>query len=278
MQGNASADAEWQRPLARPEPSMPSSKLSLSRRPRTPNRSQGHNTLLAGLTPTAYAALVPHLVSVSLVSGQVLHKAHATITNVYFPDSVVLSLLTRMSDGRVAEVGTIGHEGIAGLSVLFGIATTPTECVTQIPGAARRLSLRTLRQVLREEEPFRDRLLRYAHTFLYQSTQRSACNSLHSVSERCARWLLVADDTAGGTADGFLLTQEYLAHMLGVRREGVSAAARTLRKAGLIHFSRGRIRILDRAGLEAASCECYELVSTEYRRTLASMASDRVSR
>jgi CRP-like cAMP-binding protein len=243
---------------------------------RSSRRSRpGENRLLAALPDTAYAALEPHLTRVSLTSGQVLYQPFARAGTVYFPDSAMLSIIARMSDGTAVEVGTVGSEGFAGLAVLFGVAGNPTQCIAQIPGTARALPAKVLRAALDDDGPLREMLLRYAHTYVHQVSQRMACSALHTVPERCARWLLEADDTAGasdgtgdGTNDGFLLTQEYLAYMLGVRREGVSAAERVLRRAGLIRFSRGRISVTDRPGLEAASCECYVAVRQEYRRVL----------
>ncbi|HET7458757.1 MAG TPA: Crp/Fnr family transcriptional regulator [Gemmatimonadaceae bacterium] len=261
---------------------MPDDALPPPRR-RRPSRattrdSQGPNVLLAALPARAYAALAPQLVSLSLAAGDELYAPGAAIRHVYFPDSTVLSMLARMDDGTIMEVGTIGREGFAGLPVLIGVDSGTTQCVAQVPGDVRRLSATALRAALAAADgrPLRDVLLRYAYAFMQQLQQASACNALHSVVERCARWLLTTDDTAGrDTAGGdgdastaFELKQQYLAHLLGVRREGVSSAARTLRAAGLIEFSRGRITVVDRAGLEAASCECYGAVAGEYARVL----------
>ena len=233
---------------------------------------QGPNLLLATLPPKAYAAVESALEPVTLESGQLLQAAFEPIANVYFPDSAILSLITRLSDGRAVEVGTVGNEGFAGLSLLLGVGASATECVAQVPGKARLLSARAFRRAVNGGGSFGTVLMRYTHLFMHQAAQRTACNAFHPVSSRCARWLLAADDTAGGNGDGdgsgFLLTQEYLAYMLGVRREGVSAAARLLREQGLIRFSRGRITVIDRAGLEAASCDCYRAMSDEYERVL----------
>jgi CRP-like cAMP-binding protein len=239
---------------------------------RTPDR-RGPNCLLAGLPATVYGELAPHFSRASLATGDVLYEPLARLTSVYFPDSAVLSLIARMADGTAVEVGTVGNEGFVGLSVLLGVAGSPAQCVVQVPGAARVLPARVLRSAIADGGPLRDVLLRYAHAFLHQVAQRAACSVLHTVPQRCARWLLVTDDTAGGggargARGGFMLTQEDLASMLGVRREGVSAAERRLRSSGLIRFSRGRITVTDRAGLEAASCECYAAVTAEYRRVL----------
>ena len=243
--------------------------------PRRLGRSraiQGPNWLLASLSPKAYATIAPNLKSVSLVSGQLLQQELAPIARVYFPDSAVLSLITRLSDGKAAEVGTVGNEGFAGLSLLFGVSASVTECVAQVPGNARVLSARAFRGSMNGGGALRTVLLRYAHLYMHQAAQRTACNAFHPVSARCARWLLAADDTAGENGDsngaGFELTQAYLAYMLGVRREGVSAAARSLKDAGLIRFSRGHITVIDRVGLEETSCDCYRTVTDEYQRVL----------
>jgi CRP-like cAMP-binding protein len=244
--------------------STPTSRSSRRSRP-------GENRLLATLPDAAWAVLEPHLTRETVTGGQVLSEPLARIRKVYFPDTAVLSIIARMSDGAAIEVGTVGSEGFAGLAVLFGIGTAPTQCIAQIPGTARSLPAKVLSAALDDDGPLAGLLLRYAHTYVHQISQRTACSVMHSVSQRCARWLLEADDTAGsdhGTTGGFVLTQEYLAYMLGVRREGVSAAERVLRRAGLIRFSRGRITVIDRVGLETASCECYAAVTNEYRRVL----------
>ncbi|GAC1651697.1 MAG: Crp/Fnr family transcriptional regulator [Gemmatimonadaceae bacterium] len=250
-------------------PATPKSRRS----PRTPRVPQSRNSLLAALPAGAYAEIAPHLTLASLASGEVLYEPFDRVTKVYFPESALLSIITRMSDGSAIEVGTVGSEGFVGLCVLFGVLANPTLCVAQIPGTVHVLPADVLRTVLEHERPVRDVLLRYAQTYVHQVGQRLACSVVHTVPQRCARWLLAADDTAGGQSGmvpplGFLLTQEYLAYMLGVRREGVSAAQRVLRSAGLIRFSRGRITVTNRIGLEAASCECYATVAAEYSRVL----------
>lgn len=251
-------------------PPAGSSSSRNSRRPR-----QGENRLLAALPDASYAKLEPHLTREELTGGQVLSEPLVRTRKVYFPETAVLSIIARMSDDTAIEVGTVGSEGFAGLTLLFGIPSAPTQCIAQVPGTARGLPAKVLTAALESDGPFADLLLRYAHTYVHQLSQRTACSVMHSVPQRCARWLLEADDTAGsdhGRNDGgFVLTQEYLAYMLGVRREGVSAAERVLRRAGLIRFSRGRITVTDRPGLEAASCECYAAVTSEYRRVLGAL-------
>lgn len=234
--------------------------------------TRGRNRLLSALPRDAYAAIATELEPMELVSGQVLHEPLAIVKAVYFPESAVLSLIAHMGEGAAVEVGTVGNEGFVGLGVLHGVDRSPTQCVAQVPGLVRTLSARALHAAIAADGPLRAVLLRYAHAYLHQVGQRLACSASHTVLERCARWLLAADDTAGQGTKAvprpFSLTQEYLAYMLGVRREGVSAAATTLRDAGVITFSRGRIEVLDRDGLEAASCPCYGIVNREYRRVM----------
>ena len=240
--------------------------------PPTARTPRGRNRLLGALTREAFLALEPHLEPMELESGQVLHEPLSLVKTVYFPESAVLSLIAHMGDGGAVEVGTVGSEGFVGLGVLHGVDRSPTQCVAQVPGLVRALPVQALRAAIADGGPLRTLLLRYAHAYLHQVGQRLACSASHTVLERCARWLLAADDTAGqGTAAApktFMLTQEYLAYMLGVRREGVSAAAATLRDAGVIRFSRGHIAVLDRPGLEAASCDCYATVNREYHRVM----------
>ena len=240
--------------------------------PASARAARGRNRLLASLPRDSYAALAAHLEPMEVASGQVLHEPLAIVKAVWFPESAVLSLIAHMGEGAAVEVGTVGNEGFVGLGVLHGVDRSPTECVAQVPGLVRMLPAKALRAAMADDGPLRTVLLRYAYAYLHQVGQRLACSASHSVLERCARWLLAADDTAGQgtptTPRTFLLTQEYLAYMLGVRREGVSAAATTLRDAGVITFSRGRIEVLDRGGLEAASCACYAIVNREYRRVM----------
>lgn len=246
----------------------------LTRTSRRSAAAPSTNHLLAKLPRGVRAALAPHLVAMRLENGQVLFEPSAPMRWAYFPDSAVVSIVAEMSDGEVAEAGTVGREGFAGLPLVFGLDASPFKCFVQVAGDARRISVTALRRLTREHAPLRALLLKFAHTYLCQVAQSAACNALHPIGARCARWLLMTDDRARGgqRLDGgpgsFALTQEALAVMLGVRREGVSAAARGLRSAGLIDFARGRVTVLDRRSLEQASCECYVVVSDEHRRVL----------
>ena len=232
------------------------------------------NRVLAALPRAVRAAVTPHLVSVRLEYGEVVAEAGVPMRWAYFPDSAVFSIVAEMSDGSVAEAGTVGREGFVGLPLVLGVVAAPFKCFVQGAGEARRISASALRQLVQEHASLRSLLLKCAHSFLCQVAQTAACNALHPIGERCARWLLMTDDRARGEAslDGapasFDLTQEALAYMLGVRREGVSSAARGLRSAGLIQFSRGRVTVIDRRGLEKAACECYAVIRSEHQRVL----------
>ena len=230
------------------------------------------NALLAALPRDVQEAFERQLAPLHLANGELLVGAGAPTQWVYFPDSAVVSVVAEMKNGAVAEAGTIGREGMTGLPVVFGVDRSPLKCFVQVAGNARRVSATAFRALLAEHAPLRELLLRYAHSYLCQVAQTAACNALHPIDERCARWLLMTDDRVGGDArvngGAFELTQESLAYMLGVRREGVSTAARGLRDAGLIRFGRGRVTVLDRPGLEAAACECYGAVRTEAERVL----------
>jgi CRP-like cAMP-binding protein len=175
-------------------------------------------------------------------------------------------LVAALDDGATVEVGVIGSEGMVGTSVLMGSETASLEAYVQIAGSALRMKTSFLIQEAEECRELRQRLLRYAQALMFQISQSAACNARHSVEERCARWLLTAQDRVGG--NHVQLTHEFLGVMLGVRRAGVTVAAGTLQSAGLIRYHRGRVTVLDRPGLEAASCECYGLANEEYARLL----------
>ncbi len=211
-----------------------------------------------------FAAIAKHLTRVDMDLGQPLHRAGETVEVVYFVESGFISALTVLSDGAPLEIGLIGAEGVAGVSVVLGAATSFSETMCQTGGAAYRLSPAALMGVVGEAPRLRDLLLRYAHAFHVQVAQTAACNAHHELGQRLARWLLAAHDRSGVAE--LSLTQDLIAVMLGVRRSTVSIAASTLQKAGVIRYAHGRITIVDRTGLENAACECYEAVTDEYRR------------
>ena len=180
----------------------------------------------------------------------------------------VVSLLTMMESGDAIEVGTVGNEGFAGLPVLLESTVSPASAhaLAQIPGEAVRMRVGPFREALRREPPLQGLLFRYANAFVTEIAQSAACNRLHTIDQRCCRWLLMTHDRVG--SDYIALTQEFLAQMLGVRRASVNAVAGLLQRTGLIRYSRGRITVLDRKGLEKASCECYQVIHREYERML----------
>lgn len=216
------------------------------------------NRLLASLPRKSYRRLASGLAPVSLVFGEVLYEPGAQIRDVYFPGGSVVSLLT-VVDGRSAlEVGLVGREGMVGIPLALGIGVSPVRALVQGGGSAMRMSAARFRIAFGASPALRHGLHRYAHALMAQITQIAACNRFHAVEARLARWLLMTRDRVG--SGQFRLTHQFLAHMLGVRREGVTGAASALQRRGLIAYQRGELRIVDHAGLEAASCGCYELL------------------
>jgi CRP-like cAMP-binding protein len=222
------------------------------------------NRLLALLPPTELEALRGRAEVVTLQHGHHAIVPDEPIRDVYFPLTCLLSMVTTMEDGSTVESGSIGREGMSGIPVLLnaGQTTMPTFC--QIPGDAARLRAEFLKESYERSDEVRRILNRYVHTVVVVGSQSSACNALHRVEERMCRWLLMSSD--GIASDEVNLTQEYLATMLGVRRPGVTEVAGKLRAEGLIDYSRGSIRIVDRAGMERLACECYGRVKAEYER------------
>ena len=190
-----------------------------------------------------------------------IYRPDEPINVVYFPIDCVLSVVTRMKDGNQIEVGTIGREGVSAIPLLLGGTTTANECYCQVPGSVVRIDAE-LFQSLKANAKFRQLLDRYVQAYVNMLGQLAACNRLHSIYERCARWLLMTQDRVDSS--DIHLTHEYLAMMLGTQRSGVSIAAGTLQNAGFIRYGQGMIRILDRAGLEDASCECYEVAREQF--------------
>ena len=216
------------------------------------------NRLLASLPRDTYRRLEPGLAPVALAFGEVLHEPGAPIRDVYFPGRSVVSLLTVVDKHSALEVGLVGREGMVGIPLALGIGVSPVRALVQGAGSALRMSAARLRESLQASPALRHGLHRYAGALMAQITQTAACNRFHRVESRLARWLLMTRDRVG--AGEFHLTQEFLAHMLGVRREGVTGAASALQRRGLIGYRRGDIRIVEHAGLEAAACGCYALV------------------
>jgi CRP-like cAMP-binding protein len=222
------------------------------------------NKLLAALSRGEQARLLPHLEPVSLHFEEVLYEPEALIRHVYFPTSGMISLVLALEDSLLAQVGRVGNEGMVGLPVFLGVTTSHTRAFVEIPGEALRLKASVFRQEIRRAGALSSLLLRYTQALIRHSERLTVCNTWHTIEQRLCRWLLVAHDRV--RADQFEVTQEFLSQMLGAHRQSVTLAASNLQKAGLIRYSRGKLRILDRPGLEQASCECYRAVKELFER------------
>lgn len=222
------------------------------------NRTPAANSLLAALPRKNYLRLLAGLELVPMKFGEVLYEPEQPIRHVYFPNDSLVSLLT-LVDGRMAlEVGIVGREGMVGVPLALGISLSSVRALVQGGGTAMRMKSESFLREFRNNPPLQRALYRYTHVLMAQVTQTAACNRFHVVEARLARWLLMTRDRV--RSDQFRLTQEFLSHMLGVRRVGVTNAAGTLQRRKLIRYSRGEINILDGKGLEAASCQCYQIV------------------
>ena len=224
------------------------------------------NHLLAALPAEEFARLVPDLEWVPMPLGQVLSEPGTQMRYVYFPTTAIVSLLYVMEDGASAEIAVVGNEGIVGVSLFMGGETTTSRAVVQSAGHAYRLKAQLLKNAFLHAGPMQRLLLRYTQALLTQMAQTAVCNRHHSVDQQLCRWLLLSLDRL--ESNELTMTQELIANMLGVRREGVTEAAGKLQAAGLIHYSRGKITVLDRPGLEARVCECYAVVKKEFDRLL----------
>ena len=222
------------------------------------------NRLLARLPQEDYVRILPRLQLVPLPLKHVLYEARSPIDYAYFPNRGVVSALTVMEDGRAIEVATIGDEGMVGLPLFVGARTTANRMIVQVPGEALRIAEAALREELSRDSALRQLLILYHTAFLAEVSQAVACNGLHSVYQRCCRWLLMTNDRAH--SDVFPMTHEFLAEMLGVRRSTVSTVLEPFQERGLIRYSRGKFTVLDREGLTAGSCECYRTINEEYAR------------
>ena len=222
------------------------------------------NRLLGALRAADRAVVQPHLEELDLQVRHSVYQAGEPIEYVYFPHGCVISVHIRMDNGMAVETAAVGREGFVGLPVFLGTDRTTSTAFCQVPGRASRIKAGAFRTAVNGSTAINALFLRYTQSVLTQVSQTAACNRAHTVEERCARWLLMIHDQVEGGS--FSFTQEFLAEMLGVRRPRVSVAASTLARAGLIAYSRGRVRILDRPGLEAAACECYQVIAREYTR------------
>jgi CRP-like cAMP-binding protein len=224
------------------------------------------NRLLAALPAPELERLRANLKLVPLSLGEVLYESGGRQKQVYFPTSAIVSLLYTMADGACAELAVVGNEGIIGVSLFMGGETTPSRAVVHGAGHAYQLSGRLLKEEFTRGGAVQHLLLRYTQALLTQMAQSAVCNRHHSLDQQLCRWLLLSLDRSPGNE--LVVTQELIAHMLGVRRESVTEAAGKLQSAGLIKYSRGHITVIDRAGLEARTCECYTVVKQEFDRLL----------
>ena len=225
------------------------------------------NHLLAALPREVYEKIAPSLKHVSLERGKILHHPGEVILDLYFPIDCAISITITMSSGSTTETGIIGNREVVGVNAFMGgRETTQTEYIVQIAGSAMKIDAQTLRDEFDRNKKLRDVLLPYTQALIAQISQTTACNRLHALEQRFARWLLEAQSRVEN--DELKLTQEFLGHMLGVRRAGVTQAAQKFQESRIIRYSRGHINILDQRGLEAASCECFRTVKDEYDRLL----------
>jgi CRP-like cAMP-binding protein len=224
------------------------------------------NHLLACLPETEWRRWSPLLERVDMPLGQVVYESGATLSYVYFPITAIVSLLYVLENGASAEIAVVGNEGIVGVSLFMGGESTPSRAVVQSAGEGCRLKASLMRQEFDKAGPVMHLLLRYTQALLTQMAQTAVCNRHHSLDQQLCRWLLLSLDRLPG--EELIMTQELIANMLGVRREGVTEGALKLQKAGLIRYARGHITVVDRAGLESRTCECYAVVKKEYDRLL----------
>jgi CRP-like cAMP-binding protein len=233
---------------------------------RMPRPDPRDNHILAALPADECDRLFPHLSHVAMPLGQVLYESGETLRHIYFPTDCIVSLLYVMADGASAEIAVVGNEGVVGVSLFMGGETTPSRAIVQSAGSAYRLDGRRLKLEFRRHGQMLHLLLRYTQSLITQMAQTAVCNRHHSVNQQLCRWLLLSLDRL--QSNELKMTQELIANMLGVRREGVTAAAGELQKAAVIRYSRGKITVLDRVKLEQLSCECYSVVKKESDRLL----------
>ena len=224
------------------------------------------NRLLAALPQAEWGRWLPHLEPVNMPLGKVLYESGSRLSHVYFPTTSIVSLLYVMEDGASAEIAAVGNEGIVGISLFMGGESTPSRALVQSAGQGFRLKSDLMLQEFNRAGPVLHLLLRYTQALITQMSQTAVCNRHHSLDQQLCRWLLLSLDRLN--SEELAMTQELIANMLGVRREGVTEAAGNLQQAGLIRYQRGHITVIDRAGLEQRTCECYAVVKKEYDRLL----------
>jgi CRP-like cAMP-binding protein len=247
-----------------PQPTVSPNKLRSSVNAATHDIKKNH--LLTALPNSVQERWLPQLESVQMPLGGVLYESGGTLSHVYFPTTSIVSLLYVMENGASAEIAVVGNEGIVGISLFMGGESTPSRAVVQSAGHGFRLKSAIVKDEFNQGGPVLHLLLRYTQALITQMAQTAVCNRHHSLDQQLCRWLLLSLDRLQG--DELLMTQELIANMLGVRREGVTEGAMKLQQAGLIRYSRGRISVLDRSGLEKRTCECYAVVKKEYDRLL----------
>ena len=222
------------------------------------SKSTIKNRLLAALPENQYQRLLPHLEPFELEHGKILYEIGEAIKYCYFPFDAVVSLVTQMEDGKIVEVGLVGHEGVTGLPFLLGQKKSAERAIVQVPDGGVRAKAEVILKEFERGDGLHGILLRYLNSLLRQVAQTAACNASHTIEERLSRWLLMCHDRVA--SDQINLTQEFIAEMLGTRRATVNVGAINLQSAGLIKYNRGRIQVMDRPGLERFACECYEAV------------------
>jgi len=227
------------------------------------------NELVAALAPADLARWLPQLEAVTMPLGHVLYEPGATLSHVYFPTTAIVSLLYVMENGASAEIAVVGKEGLLGISLFMGGDSTPSRAVVQSAGEGFRMAAQDIKKEFKRTAVLH-LLLRYTQALITQMSQTAVCNRHHALDQQLCRWLLLSLDRLQGNE--LVMTQELIANMLGVRREGVTEGALKLQAAGLIKYSRGHITVLDRRGLEQRTCECYEVVKREYDRLLPARA------
>jgi CRP-like cAMP-binding protein len=236
-------------------------------------QSPKKNSLLAALPDSEFELLLPHLEPIAMPLGKVMYESGDTMNHAYFPTTSIVSLLYVMESGASAEISVVGNEGLVGISLFMGGGSTPSRAVVQSAGQGFRLNSRVVKEQFDKAGALMHLFLHFTQALITQMSQTAACNRHHSLDQQLCRWLLLSLDRLPGP--NLLMTQELIANMLGVRREGVTEAAGKLQRAGLMRYTRGKIEVLDRLGVEERCCECYKVIKDEYDRLLpASKALD----
>ncbi|HKQ05769.1 MAG TPA: Crp/Fnr family transcriptional regulator [Blastocatellia bacterium] len=230
-----------------------------------PDNRRTKNFILRALPAPEYNRLAPYLQPVTLAQGEVIYDTDAPIRLAYFPDRGMFSLLSTSVEGEIIEVAMVSNAGMLGTPIIWGSETIPYRVIVQIPGSALALRVPRLKDEFNRHGRLHDLLLHHTYALVKQISQSAICNRFHSIRQRLCRWLLIVRDHV--KTDEFLITQDYIAYMLGSRRERITEAANALQRQGLIRYKRGRIVVLDRPGLEATSCECYSIIKETYKKS-----------